>query len=77
MEPKSLNAQLAEYLTTDDVAGLCRTKAATVRYWRSIGTGPKGVRVGRRVLYRASDVQTWLDRRWLLAETRDSRRPVA
>jgi len=52
---------MAEYLTTADVAQLCRTSPETVRYWRHIGYGPASFRVGRRVLYRAEDVTTWLD----------------
>ena len=47
-------------LTTDEVAMLCRTVPATVRYWRHVGTGPKGFKVGRRVLYAADDVNAWL-----------------
>lgn len=43
----------ANYLTTAEVADRYRTKPGTVRYWRHIGYGPKGVRVGRRVLYSA------------------------
>ncbi|MDT9689424.1 helix-turn-helix domain-containing protein [Streptomyces sp. P9(2023)] len=41
----------ARYLTTDDVASRYRTTASTVRYWRHIGYGPKGIKIGRRVLY--------------------------
>jgi len=37
-------------LTTEAVAARFRTSPATVRYWRHIGIGPDGVRVGRRVL---------------------------
>ncbi|MGQ0842535.1 MAG: helix-turn-helix transcriptional regulator [Sporichthyaceae bacterium] len=47
------------YLTTREVAERFRTAESTVRYWRSIDYGPAGVRVGRRVLYRASDVEAW------------------
>jgi hypothetical protein len=39
-------------LTTEEVAERFRTSPATVRYWRHIGMGPAGVRVGRRVLRR-------------------------
>lgn len=49
-----------EYLTTADVASITRSPEATVRYWRHIGYGPKGFRVGRRVLYRRADVEAWL-----------------
>ena len=50
-----------EYLNTRDVAELARTTDSTVRYWRSIGYGPRGFVVGRRVLYKSDDVREWLD----------------
>jgi hypothetical protein len=34
---------------------------ATLRYWRHLGTGPRSFRFGRRVLYRYSDVQMWVE----------------
>jgi len=37
--------------TTADVAKRYCTVPGTVRYWRHIGYGPKGTKVGRRVLY--------------------------
>lgn len=46
-------------LTTEEVAEHFRTVPATVRYWRHIGKGPRSFKVGRRVLYRESDVQAW------------------
>lgn len=45
------------YLTTAEVAERYRTAESTVRYWRHIGTGPNGVRIGRRVLYLESELQ--------------------
>ena len=39
------------YQTTAEVAKRYRTAESTVRYWRHIGYGPTGVKVGRRVLY--------------------------
>lgn len=50
-----------EFLTTAELAGEVRSPEATVRYWRHIGYGPKSIKVGRRVLYRRADVQSWLD----------------
>jgi hypothetical protein len=44
------------YLTTAEVAERYRTAASTVRYWRHIGYGPKGVKVGRRVLYSEAEL---------------------
>ena len=52
---------MSRYLTTPEVAQLCRTSAETVRYWRHIGQGPASFKVGRRVLYDERDVTTWLE----------------
>ncbi|MBD5832154.1 helix-turn-helix domain-containing protein [Janibacter melonis] len=35
----------------------------TVRWWRKCKTGPRAVKVGRRVLYAESDVAAWLQSR--------------
>jgi hypothetical protein len=43
--------QSREYLTLVEVAERYRTTPATVRYWRHCGRGPRGVRIGTRVLY--------------------------
>ncbi|QUI35915.1 helix-turn-helix domain-containing protein [Streptomyces alfalfae] len=44
------------YLTTKDVAARYRTAPSTVRYWRHIGYGPKGIKVGRQVLYSLTEI---------------------
>lgn len=49
-----------DLLTTDDVAALTRAPASTVRYWRHTGVGPRGFKIGRRVLYRRGEVLRWL-----------------
>lgn len=49
--------------TTADVAKRYRTAPGTVRYWRHIGYGPKGVKNGRRVLYSTAELKrfdAWL-----------------
>lgn len=48
-------------LTLAEVAALLRTSPDTLRYWRHIGTGPRSGKIGRRVVYRESDVMTFLD----------------
>ena len=50
-------------LTTAKLAERLRTSVNTIHYWRGRGTGPPGVRVGKRVLYRWGDVETWLEQR--------------
>lgn len=47
------------WLTTEDIAKRFRTTPGTVRYWRHIGYGPDGVRIGRRTLYDAAGVDRW------------------
>jgi hypothetical protein len=48
-----------QYLTTEEVAERYRTVSGTVRYWRYIGKGPKGIKVGRQVLYALDEVERW------------------
>lgn len=52
--------------TTADVATRYRTSPGTVRYWRHIGYGPRGVKNGRRVLYSEAEL-TRFDA-WLMAQ---------
>ena len=52
-----------ELLTTAEVALITRAPAATVRYWRYLGTGPRSFRLGKRVVYRRHDVEQWLSDR--------------
>jgi hypothetical protein len=47
-------------LTLHEAAALLRTPVATLRYWRHLGVGPDGFRLGRRVMYRWEDVNRWL-----------------
>ncbi|AFJ35075.1 MULTISPECIES: helix-turn-helix transcriptional regulator [Mycobacterium] len=34
--------------------------AATLRYWRHAGIGPASFKLGRRVVYRRSEVERWI-----------------
>ncbi len=51
----------AELLTIAEAALLLRAPVATLRYWRHLGTGPHSFRLGRRVVYRRDDLDTWID----------------
>lgn len=50
----------AGLLTLAEAAAFLRTPVATLRYWRHLGVGPDGFRLGRRVVYRREDVNRWL-----------------
>lgn len=52
--------QPEDLLTTAEVSLIVRTPASTLRYWRHLGTGPHSFRIGRRVVYRWRDVESWL-----------------
>ena len=50
-----------QLMTIDEVAEATRVPAATLRYYRHLGTkGPQSFKIGRRVLYRTEDVEVWL-----------------
>lgn len=50
----------APLLTTDELADYLRVPISTIYAWNHRGSGPKRMRVGKRVLYRLSDVEAWL-----------------
>jgi predicted DNA-binding transcriptional regulator AlpA len=50
-----------DLLTMREVAAIVRAPVATLRYWRHLGAGPRSFRIGRRVVYRVSDLQAWID----------------
>lgn len=54
---------MPEIVTTEELAETLRVPKYTVDYWRSRGIGPRGIKVGKRVLYRWTDVEAWLDRK--------------
>ncbi|MGW4525129.1 helix-turn-helix transcriptional regulator [Amycolatopsis sp. NPDC004378] len=65
------------YMTTAEVAKRFRTVEGTVRYWRTVGYGPTGVKVGRHVLYRAADVEAWEEQLTEAAEAERQERIAA
>jgi len=56
---QTLAQSIEMYLTTAEVAARYRTAPSTVRYWRQIGYGPKGIKRGRRVLYSPAELDEW------------------
>jgi hypothetical protein len=48
---------LPEYLTMEETAERYRTTVDTLRYWRHHGRGPKGVKLGTRVLYPRAEIE--------------------
>ena len=50
----------SDLMTLVEAAAYLRTPVATLRYWRHLGAGPAGFRLGRRVMYRRADVDLWV-----------------
>lgn len=50
-----------DLLTIEEAAEYLRTPVPTLRYWRHRGEGPASFRMGRRVMYRRSDVEAWVE----------------
>ncbi|WIY81778.1 helix-turn-helix domain-containing protein [Propionimicrobium sp. PCR01-08-3] len=53
--------EFEKLLSTPELAEVTGLPEATIRYWRYMGTGPKSAKLGRRVVYRESDVRQWID----------------
>jgi hypothetical protein len=50
----------SELLTLEEVSTRYRVPVGTLRFWRHKGIGPAGFRLGRRVVYRVADCETWI-----------------
>lgn len=57
MQSQSL---LTDYLTQDEAAAVLEVHPHTLKRWKWRDYGPKPVKVGGRVRYRLSDIQSWL-----------------
>jgi excisionase family DNA binding protein len=49
------------FLTIDEVAAELRTTPAALYASRHRGHGPRGVRIGRRLLFSREDITRWLE----------------
>lgn len=55
-----LTTWLDNLLTEDQVCKKLGIKLSTLRTWRCRGKGPRGIKTGRRVVYRPDSVQAYL-----------------
>lgn len=47
-------------MTTDEVSAMTGVPKPTLRYWRHADLPPASFALGRRVVYRRSDVEKWI-----------------
>lgn len=57
------STEVPEWFTTAELAAWLQVPPETVYKWRYTGSGPRGVRLGRHVRYRRTDVEAWLTER--------------
>jgi prophage regulatory protein len=50
----------SDFFSSTDLEKFTGTKASTWRYWASIGSGPASFKLGRRRVWRKSDVMAWI-----------------
>lgn len=50
-----------ELLTITEAAERLRVPVETLRYWRQKGSGPASFRMGRRVFYRAAELDRYVN----------------
>ncbi|SFP21385.1 DNA binding domain-containing protein, excisionase family [Geodermatophilus dictyosporus] len=63
MTSTNARSSASDLMTLAETAAYLRTPVATLRYWRHLGEGPVGFRLGRRVVFKRTDVDAWLDAR--------------
>lgn len=64
----STSAAESGYMTTAEVSRERGITPATLRFWRSSNTGPASFKLGRRVFYRRTDVESWFTRQEALTK---------
>lgn len=52
---------LPNLVNEHELSGLIKISTSTLRKWRWEGKGPKFIKMGRRVVYRMSDVEEFID----------------
>ena len=71
----TLSTSSAELLTTATAALRLGVSPRTLEKWRVSGDGPTFLKVGRRVVYAASDLDTWLAARRRASTSDIAQRP--
>ncbi len=66
------------FLTERDLFSTFNIPARTAQRWRVSGDGPPFVRVGkRRILYRETDISTWMEKRTFASRAAELAQQVA
>ena len=49
-----------EYLTVEQLSAYIKIEPGTIYNWKQLGLGPKRTKLGKRVLFKKSDVDAWI-----------------
>lgn len=63
IEMESLHNAIENLLNEHDVARITGLSVASVRRWRLLRQGPKYLKIGAAVRYKAEDISAWLESR--------------
>jgi predicted DNA-binding transcriptional regulator AlpA len=66
----AIHNAIENLLNEHDVARIIGLSVASVRRWRLLRIGPKYLKIGSAVRYRAEDLQGWLETRPTGGETK-------
>lgn len=58
--------------TESETASILRTSRLTLRRWRINGTGPRHTKMGKSILYRASEIERYIEERTSGNENKES-----
>lgn len=63
---------MSDLLFAKEVSELTRVPEATLRYWAHLGDrGPKSAKLGRRRVWRRSEVEAWVDAQFAAADRKE------
>jgi len=52
---------MVDLLSIEEVATELGIPVPTLRYWRTRSEGPRSFRLGRRVVYKRTDIEAWIN----------------
>lgn len=52
---------MSDLISLDELCSELGITESTAYYWRQIGKGPKGARIGKQLRYRRFDVEQWVN----------------
>jgi predicted DNA-binding transcriptional regulator AlpA len=60
VQRKDTDVAPSEYLFAEEMESDYKLPASTWRYFYSVGKGPKASKLGRRLVWKRSDVEAWM-----------------